>query len=399
MKAVIPAAGEGKRFNKDSTYMHKCLVPINGKALLLYTLENLTNIKEITECIVIIGENHEKIIDTIGTKVNDTPILFCKQKQSVEKYYDVFYKKGILLQKNSNLYVLVQSVIYLVGFSLVIYFAGTDLANGRITVGQFTIIFTYMGIALSNTNLILTFGQTYQNTKTSYNRIKELYQLELREDGLLKKETVNFIEAKDISYIFENGNGLNKISADFQKGKRYLICGSNGAGKTTFINILIRQYKSLSGDIFIDNINIKKINYEQLRLNCFSVMNQEQKFPSVSVVEYINLSNNTEYSTREIIDRLIMKDMYNIAMDIHEVLEKETQNINMLSGGEKQKVELVKTILKDADVYFFDEPTAHLDQESRDEYYQYLKKQKDKIIVVVSHNSQERQYFDVIYEV
>lgn len=92
-------------------------------------------------------------------------------------------------------------------------------------------------------------------------------------------------------------------------------------------------------------------------------------------------------------------DMYNIAMDIHEVLEKETQNINMLSGGEKQKVELVKTILKDADVYFFDEPTAHLDQESRDEYYQYLKKQKDKIIVVVSHNSQERQYFDVIYEV
>lgn len=47
-----------------------------------------------------------------------------------------------------------------------------------------------------------------------------------------------------------------------------------------------------------------------------------------------------------------MKDMYNIAMDIHEVLEKETQNINMLSGGEKQKVELVKTILKDADVYF-----------------------------------------------
>lgn len=141
----------------------------------------------------------------------------------LEKYYDVFYKKGILLQKNSNLYVLVQSVIYLVGFSLVIYFAGTDLANGRITVGQFTIIFTYMGIALSNTNLILTFGQTYQNTKTSYNRIKELYQLELREDGLLKKETVNFIEAKDISYIFENGNGLNKISADFQKVKDILF--------------------------------------------------------------------------------------------------------------------------------------------------------------------------------
>lgn len=561
MKAVIPAAGEGKRFNKDSTYMHKCLVPINGKALLLYTLEKgfilillfstiissigLANTYLMSQILDVLSQGATKhmvvnfiiifiivqsvkalvtyifqyivmkynmkisnsLVKMIVNRLHGVKILSVKKYDSVylaerldsdtmlitnfvisslpsicmniiilllvfnlvvlielkygiilacicglyillyllfknglyikmlnyrnaksrylqsineqiafidyvqihviyraflkrlEKYYDVFYKKGILLQKNSNLYVLVQSVIYLVGFSLVIYFAGTDLANGRITVGQFTIIFTYMGIALSNTNLILTFGQTYQNTKTSYNRIKELYQLELREDGLLKKETVNFIEAKDISYIFENGNGLNKISADFQKGKRYLICGSNGAGKTTFINILIRQYKSLSGDIFIDNINIKKINYEQLRLNCFSVMNQEQKFPSVSVVEYINLSNNTEYSTREIIDRLIMKDMYNIAMDIHEVLEKETQNINMLSGGEKQKVELVKTILKDADVYFFDEPTAHLDQESRDEYYQYLKKQKDKIIVVVSHNSQERQYFDVIYEV
>ena len=61
MKAVIPAAGEGKRFNKDSTYMHKCLVPINGKALLLYTLENLTNIKEITECIVILNYSRNSI--------------------------------------------------------------------------------------------------------------------------------------------------------------------------------------------------------------------------------------------------------------------------------------------------------------------------------------------------
>ena len=81
MKAVIPAAGEGKDLIRITTYMHKCLVPINGKALLLYTLENLTNIKEITECIVIIGENHEKIIDTIGTKsLMIRRFLFCKQK-------------------------------------------------------------------------------------------------------------------------------------------------------------------------------------------------------------------------------------------------------------------------------------------------------------------------------
>lgn len=53
-----------------------------------------------------------------------------------------------------------------------------------------------MGIALSNTNLILTFGQTYQNTKTSYNRIKELYQLELREDGLLKKKQLTLLKQR-----------------------------------------------------------------------------------------------------------------------------------------------------------------------------------------------------------
>ena len=62
MKAVIPAAGEGKRFNKDSTYMHKCLVPINGKALLLYTLENLTNIKEITEELKIKDNGGKRIV-------------------------------------------------------------------------------------------------------------------------------------------------------------------------------------------------------------------------------------------------------------------------------------------------------------------------------------------------
>ncbi len=132
----------------------------------------------------------------------------------------------------------------------------------------------------------------------------------------------------------------------FKKEKKYLISGPNGAGKTTLINILIRQYISLSGRLSINGINIKKIDIEQMRRECFSVMSQEQKFPSLSILEYINLSNGSNYSDKDIINILIKKNMSNIAMDIYCILEKGIKDINMLSGGEKQKIEFVKTILK-----------------------------------------------------
>ena len=116
-----------------------------------------------------------------------------------------------------------------------------------------------MGMALNNTNLILSFGQTYQNANASYNRIKELYEIQLQENGTVTVSEVHLINAEEISYIFENGRGLEKMSASFQKGKKYLISGPNGAGKTTLINILIRQYISLSGRLSINGINIKRL--------------------------------------------------------------------------------------------------------------------------------------------
>lgn len=191
--------------------------------------------------------------------------------------------------------------------------------------------------------------------------------------------------------------------------KDSLVIAEEGLGLLNNENILKLVWSSgiISGFSMEDNNgNVAKIIIQpNIKYKIFEIIyiEDEDKLPERWTNILISFMKKLYRETLEaktlVEDRLIMKDMYNIAMDIHEVLEKETQNINMLSGGEKQKVELVKTILKDADVYFFDEPTAHLDQESRDEYYQYLKKQKDKIIVVVSHNSQERQYFDVIYEV
>ena len=69
-------------------------------------------------------------------------------------------------------------------------------------------------------------------------------------------------------------------------------------------------------------------------------MSQEQKFPSLSILEYINLSNGSNYSDKDIINILIKKNMSNIAMDIYCILEKGIKDINMLSGGEKKKLNL-----------------------------------------------------------
>lgn len=317
--------------------------------------------------------------------------------QRLKKSFASLLKQGMSLQITSNSYGLLQSMIFLFISSVIILCAGKGLIDHEITVGQLGMILTYTSTALGTISGLIGFGQVYQNSKTSYDRLTELSRLEQVKNGELECEAVNCISLENASFSFDQNVGLQNLTFEFKKGKKYLLLGENGSGKSTLIYLILDQYQYLTGAIKIDGVDLRQYNMAQIRKKHFAVMEQELDFPQNSILDYINMCNQTTYTEKQMIKILYAKGLDRLACDLLDLMDRGVTNINFTSGGEKQKIEIARVILKDTEVLIFDEPTAHLDFESRDEFYQYIDSVKeDKIVIVVSHMKEEREHFDEI---
>lgn len=81
MKGLVLAAGRGKRLNNITQGENKCLLKVNGKPIIQYTMEHLCNLKEITECIVVVGYKAEEVMNCLGNEMNGIKIIYCKQEE------------------------------------------------------------------------------------------------------------------------------------------------------------------------------------------------------------------------------------------------------------------------------------------------------------------------------
>lgn len=337
---------------------------------------------------------NEQITFANFIQINDLQKSFV---QRLKNSFSSLLKQGMSLQITNNTYALVQGMIFLVISSVIILCAGKGLIDKEITIGQLGMILTYTSTALGTISGLIGFGQVYQNTKTSYDRLTELSRLEQVQYGDEVCNSVDSIGLKNSSFSFDNNVGLQNLSLEFRKGKRYLFLGENGSGKSTLIYLLLNQYQYLTGSIMINGIDLREYDMAKVRKEHFAVMEQELDFPQDTILDYINMCNHTSYTEKQMMKRLYAKGLDRLACDLMDLISRDVTNINFTSGGEKQKIEIARVILKDADVLIFDEPTAHLDFESRDEFYQYIDSIKeDKIVIVVSHMKEERERFDEI---
>jgi ATP-binding cassette subfamily C protein len=179
--------------------------------------------------------------------------------------------------------------------------------------------------------------------------------------------------------------GFNQI---FQKGNIYCIIGSNGTGKSTLIDLMVGLLSDYSGDIFIDRLNLKEVNLYNLRRNLIGYVEQEPVLFSDSVLN--NLTFGIEKRGHDEINKIVN------VMRITELLKalpngldsQISEKANNISGGEKQKISIARTLLKDAELLVFDEPTSAMDSLSIENFKELLSGIKnEKIIVVITHSN------------
>ncbi|MDY3050808.1 MAG: ABC transporter ATP-binding protein, partial [Parvimonas sp.] len=272
-------------------------------------------------------------------------------------------------------------------FSIFIFIVGgTYVINKKLTIGEFTVISVYFSMILNIIKYFFNIGQEYQMAKGSLERLMEIKNLEKETNGVKSLKKISKIQLKNFNYKFnENILYKNDLNITFEKGNIYCLTGKNGCGKSTLINSIIGINKiNKSGKILIENIEIDNLDMYELRKKNISYMPQKEFFRMLTVEEFIKDTVNVDIlkiNSDKLFERLFFSEVLNL----NDIVKK---NVTNLSGGEKQLVSLVVTILKNSDIYVFDEPTSNLNNNLIEPFINYINylANLQKTVIVISHD-------------
>ena len=172
---------------------------------------------------------------------------------------------------------------------------------------------------------------------------------------------------------------LNNLNVCFPKNKITVITGHNGSGKSTLIKLLMGIISPTSGEVVYDGKNINNLSIsDRANLGFTIAFQQPTKFKGLTVNNLLNLANKKENNVS-----LACQYLAQVGLCAKDYINRELDD--SLSGGELKRIELAISLCKGGEVLLFDEPEAGIDLWSFDDLVNLFKKQKDKTIIIVSH--------------
>ena len=283
-----------------------------------------------------------------------------------------------------------QAIIYTIGLSIVMALSAFAIARGENTIGDFVLINSLMIQLYMPLNFI---GSSYREIKQGLMDVNGMLDvLGQAPDIRDKPNAVPFKPAKG-HIVFENVKFaydkertiLNGISFEVPAGKTVAIVGPSGAGKSTISRLIFRFYDVTSGRITIDGQNIESVTQESLRRALGMV-------PQDTVLFNDTIAYNIGYGRPsanhdEIIAAAKMAQIHDFVMSLPKAYDSQVGERGLkLSGGEKQRVSIARTILKGPPILVLDEATSALDTFTEQDIQTALKLvSRDRTTLVIAH--------------
>lgn len=197
------------------------------------------------------------------------------------------------------------------------------------------------------------------------------------------------LEAKEVSKVYKNVHCLNKVSFCVDNGEFISIMGASGSGKTTLLNILSTIDIPTSGDIWINGINLKKLNNTSAadfrKDNLGFIFQEYFLLDSLTIKENISVPLTLQKLTPKKIESMVeeLAKRFGITSQLNKYP-------NELSGGQQQRASAARAIIKNPSILFADEPTGALDSSSATELLNVLQEANQKLnttILMVTHDA------------
>ncbi len=261
-----------------------------------------------------------------------------------------------------------QALIISVSLTAMLLMAANEVAQGRMTLGDFVLVNAFMMQIFLPLNFL---GFVYREIKSSMANIERMFELLKTETSVSDQanaKELNIsegrIEFKSVSFAYEEERPILKdFSFKLEPGEKLAIVGSSGAGKSTLAKLVFRFYDVNQGDIVIDGQSIKSITQHSLR-QAIGVVPQDSVLFNDTLIE--NVRYGRPGAKDDEVKRAIkMAHLQGFVESLPKGYDTQVGERGLkLSGGEKQRVAIARTILKHPAILVFDEATSSLDSRS-----------------------------------
>ncbi len=261
-----------------------------------------------------------------------------------------------------------QALIIAIAITAMMYLASKDVVNKTLDLSDLVIINAFMMQLFIPLNFL---GFVYREMKNSLVNIEKMFELLDVDPGISDAENAVELNSKNSSITFshvsfhykQDREILKNLNFEINPGEKVAIVGSSGSGKSTLVKLLFRFYEPTAGKILINNQDISQVTQKSLR-QAIGIVPQDTVLFNQTIFENIRYGNPqaSDQEVEQAIQLAHLEKFINSIPDGRNTIVGERGL--KLSGGEKQRVAIARTLLKKPDILVFDEATSSLDSKS-----------------------------------
>lgn len=287
-------------------------------------------------------------------------------------------------------------IILVVSYTVAFGILMRDVTSGVLAIGSLVFTFGLVSQFQSSLNTLFSNFGKMAEFKKNVDVLLDLIEMEpmiVSGERKINIDEFESIEFKNVSFAYPGQSDrliTKNLSLKITKGQNLAIVGLNGAGKTTFLKLLIRVYDPTQGEILLNGINLKEYDLKSWK-RCLGILLQEYSiYQEETIIENIMLGDTRKHDQEiaEQVARHATADEF-----IQELPEKYNQRVGTefrggveLSKGQKQKLALARVLYRQAPIIILDEPTAAIDALSEDIIFRNLReKYQDHTRIIISH--------------
>jgi ATP-binding cassette subfamily B protein len=265
------------------------------------------------------------------------------------------------------------SFIGMIAPFIVLWYGVSEIIRGNLTLGTFVAINSFIGYLFNPARQLTNTGYSISRALAGLERIYELF----KEKEELKVgepiQTINSIEFRNVEFAYEgNEPVLKNLNLKINRGEKIALVGESGEGKSTLVKMIMKYYIPTNGEIYLSGKNSSDFEVKSIRKK-IAYISQRQ-----TILEDVFMDRIKDEQVINLLKKLKFEK------SINEI--NPTPHQKEFSGGEAQKIEIMESLLKDADMLIIDEGTSNIDfNAERIALKELLKKYQHKIIIFIAH--------------
>lgn len=378
-----------------------CLIPMPFMALLTgwYGKMLHNRFHKAQEAFSALNDKTQESI--MGVKVIKT---FGQEKEDIEdfrKQSEDVVRKNISVAKVDSLFDPTISLIVGISFFLSIVFGSRYVISGEISIGDLVSFTTYLGLLIWP---MLAFGHLFnvvERGRASLDRVNRLLEekIEIKDEaGTVSDDPNGEIEFRIIEFAYpdEKEPQLKDIVFTLPKGATLGIVGKTGAGKTSVLKLLIREFEGYKGEIKIGGNPLQKYQLDKLK-RAIGYVPQDQFLFSASIRENIAFADSTA-STELIYEAAKIAAIHEDILEFTDGYDTVVGERGVsLSGGQKQRISIARALLLNPEILILDDSLSAVDAKTEEEILAALKENREgKTTFITAHRLSAIQHADII---